>query len=121
MSRLLTVISSGEAEVRDAALAEVCAGLTMDELMEECIALDQFRRDNGNLYARVRALSFLSAIHRFHLPRLLPALQTGRIPAEGIDHLHRRRFAEAVDAFHLAVAELGASGALCSDLAQGYR
>ena len=121
MSRLLTIISSGEAEVRDAALAEVCAGLTMDELMKECIALDQFRRDNGNLYARVRALSFLSAIHRFHLPRLLPAMQTGRIPAEGIDHLHRRRFAEAVDAFHLAVAEQGASGALCSALAQGYR
>ena len=31
--------------------------------------LDAFRRTSDNLYERVRALFFLYAIHRFHLPR----------------------------------------------------
>ncbi len=31
-------------------------------------ALDRFRRASDNLYERVRALFFLYAIHRFHLP-----------------------------------------------------
>ena len=33
-----------------------------------CAELDAFRRRSDNLYERVRALFFLYAIHRFHLP-----------------------------------------------------
>ena len=68
MSKLLTIISSEEPEFRNIALAEVCATLTMSELLDECVALDRFRRESENLYERVRALCFLSAIHRHHLP-----------------------------------------------------
>ena len=120
MSKLLTIISSEEPEVRNTALAEVCAELTMSELMEECAVLDRFRRETGNLYSKVRALCFLSAIHRLHLPPLLPADRTGHIPVAGTDLLLQRRYSEAIDAFHLAVGEQGASEALSSALAHGY-
>ena len=44
------------------------ATLPLDALLAECAALDRFRRPSDNLYERVRALFFLYAIHRFHLP-----------------------------------------------------
>ena len=59
-----------------------------------------FRRPSDNLYERVRALFFLYAIHRFHVPaqaRRRPA--AARIPFDGYKHLLNRRFEEAIDAF----------------------
>ena len=44
------------------------AKATLEELLAECEALDRFRRSSDNLYERVRALFFLYAIHRFHIP-----------------------------------------------------
>ncbi|MCH2065559.1 MAG: hypothetical protein MK194_17755, partial [Roseibacillus sp.] len=120
MSKLLNIIKSSDPEVRDTALAAACSELALPELLEECIALDQFRREAGNLYERVRALFFLSAIHRFHLPPKLASGHVGLIPFEGQEHLLRRRFAEAIDVFHLAVAEQGANEALSSALAKSY-
>ncbi|HAT19569.1 MAG TPA: UTP--glucose-1-phosphate uridylyltransferase, partial [Verrucomicrobiales bacterium] len=121
MPKLLNIITSGDPSERDTALAEACAELSLAELLEECIELDLFRRESGNLYERVRALFFLSAIHRVHLPPRLPPRRMGYIPFEGQEHLLRRRFAEAIDVFHLAVAEQGANDALSSALAEGYR
>lgn len=120
MSKLLTIITSEEAAQRDTALAAACHDLPLEELLEECIVLDQFRRDADNLYQRVRALFFLSAIHQFHLPAKLPSDRMGKIPFEGHEHLLRRRFAEAIDAFQVAVAEQGANDALSSALAEAY-
>ena len=120
MSKLLNIITSEDPSRRDTALAEACGELTLGELLQECIALDQFRREAANLYERVRALFFLAAIHRFHLPAKFPGDLPGRIPFEGHEHLLRRRFAEAIDVFHLAVAEQGANDALSSALAEGY-
>ena len=51
--------------VRDTALDSVCADLTKEETIEHLKALDAFWRQEDNLYHRVRALFFLSAIHRF--------------------------------------------------------
>ena len=67
MSKLLTIITTGDAAVRDTALAEACEGLSLEELLAECEELDRFRREAENLYERVRALFFLHAIHRYHL------------------------------------------------------
>ena len=120
MSKLLNIITSEDPSLRDMALAEACEELTLAELLQECIALDEFRREAGNLYERVRALFFLAAIHRFHLPAKFPEDRTGHIPFEGHEHLLQRRFAEAIDVFHLAVAEQGANDALSSALAEGY-
>jgi hypothetical protein len=48
---------------------------------------------------RVRALLFLHAIHRFHLPKLLAARKPGAIPFKGYSNLLERRFEEAIDVF----------------------
>ncbi len=73
---LLDLITSSDPATRDSALEARCATLSLDELLAECAALDAFRRTSGNLYDRVRALFFLAAIHRYHLPERLAALVT---------------------------------------------
>ncbi len=73
-----------------------------------------------NLYHRVRALFFLSAIYRYHLPRSLPATQTGQIPFGGYEHLLSRRFVEAIDSFLQVAVGDGPSDALASALAEAY-
>ncbi|MFP6881432.1 MAG: hypothetical protein VCA34_10805, partial [Roseibacillus sp.] len=120
MSKLLNIITSGEVSVRDAALAAACERLSLDELLAECEALDEFRRKADNLYERVRALFFLYAVHRFHLPPRLPANRIGRIPFEGHEHLLNRRSSEAIDTFLVAVSEHGAGDSLSSALASAY-
>ena len=71
-------------------------------------ALDRFRRASDNLYERVRALFFLYAIHRFHLPlRAGAAGAAAAIPFAGYTHLLKRRFEEAIDLFLAAQAADG--------------
>ena len=72
-SLLLPIITAEERSVRDRALDAVCQSLSIEQLLFECEVLDQFRRHSENLYQRVRALFFLYAIHRFHLPIRLSA------------------------------------------------
>ena len=92
----------------------------MDELLTECQALEQFRHQSNNLYERVRALFFLNAINRFHLPAK-PELGTkGLIPFEGYHHLLRRRFEEAIEVFLEAQGLSGPNDGLASALAAAY-
>ena len=70
-SRLVEIISSTDPTVRNQPLDAVCVKLSLQALLEECVELDAFRRRSENLYERVRALFFLYAIHRFHLPAKL--------------------------------------------------
>src|SRR5688572_22942283 len=92
-------IISPDAGVRNRSLDEFCAGASFDELLRECEALDAFRRKSENLYERVRALFFLYAIHRFHLPTRQELRTSGIIPFNGYEHLLQRRFEEAIDVF----------------------
>ena len=119
-SELISIIRTEDASLRDTALAKACAHLSLDELLRECGALDQFRRTEDNLYHRVRALFFLHAIHRFHLPPKLVGRAAGRIPFEGYRHLLRRRFQQAIEVFTKAVVEEGPGDALSSALASAY-
>ncbi|MCH7224885.1 UTP--glucose-1-phosphate uridylyltransferase [Haloferula sp. A504] len=119
-SRLVGIITTGDPSRRDTDLAEVCRELDAGGLLAECAELDAFRRDAENLYERVRALFFLYAIHRFHLPPKLPAGKVGRIPFAAYEYLLRRRFAEAIDGFLEAVAAEGPGDALSSALASAY-
>ena len=82
--------------------------------------LDQFRREEQNLYYRVRALFFLSAIYRYHVPPRLAPTQTGKIPFEGYEHLLARRFLEAINGFLEAQAAGGPSEGLASALGHAY-
>jgi hypothetical protein len=99
----------------------LCAGLALDELQAESRNLDNFRRGCDNLYQRVRALFFLYAIHRYHIPRFSAAQAPALIPYVGIEDLLERRFEEAIEIFLAAEGEHGPSAAISSALAASYR
>ena len=108
MTDLIAVITASDPALRNQSLDALCSTLSLDDLLRQSKALDAFRRASENLYERVRALFFLYAIHRFHLPaRLLHGSggsestkrsKRSRIPFSGYDLLLRRRFEEYLDA-----------------------
>src|ERR1035441_6188876 len=106
---------------RARSLDALCRDLSLEELLAECQALDRFRRTSDNLYERVRALFFLYAIHRFHIPLRPAAGAPAPIPFAGYCNLLKRRFEEAIDLFLAAQAERGSSAAISSALAAGYK
>src|SRR5437870_4948522 len=124
MQRLARIITSDDPAVRNQSLESACAHLSREDLLSQCAALDAFRRRSDNLYQRVRALFFLYAIHRFHLP---PKLRDSSllshhashpfIPFKGYEHLLQRRFEEAIDHFLEAQNEQGPNDAISSALA----
>src|SRR5438045_1320092 len=97
--RLRSVITSADAATRNTALETLCRSATLAELLAECRDLEKFRRESTNLYERVRALFFLYAIHRFHLPRCPELCAFGRVPFAGHVRLQVRRFDEAIHLF----------------------
>ena len=120
MSELVRIITSADPETRNRSLDAYCRGATKDQLLAECAALDEFRRASDNLYERVRALFFLYAIYRFHLPLHRSSVDT-LVPFEGYANLLRRRFEEAVDIFLHAQAVAGEpSDGISSALASAY-
>ena len=68
MSHLIEIITATDPAIRDRPLDSFARDASLEELLAECEALDRFRVESDNLYFRVRALFFLYAIHRFHLP-----------------------------------------------------
>ena len=118
---LLTGVIQSSGEERDHSLDALCRELPLEELLAECRALDRFRRTSDNLYERVRALFFLYAIHRFHIPLRPGAAMPAPIPFAGYSNLLKRRFEEAIDLFLAAQAERGPSAAISSALAAGYK
>jgi hypothetical protein len=127
MNDFTTVIQSADPAIRDLGLESLCAPLTTNELLAQCEKLDRFRRTSDNLYERVRALFFLYAIHRFHLPQKLAADSSGTgrppalIPFKGHEHLLARRFHEAIDVFLKAQAAHGCDDSVSSALAAAYQ
>ncbi|MGD7651848.1 MAG: UTP--glucose-1-phosphate uridylyltransferase [Verrucomicrobiales bacterium] len=122
MASLTDLITSPDESVRNTSLAHACMALDLDTLLAEATSLDHFRRENDNLYHRVRALMFLHAIHRFHLPAKLEAahVPAGSIPFSGYEHLLERRFEEAIDIFLKAQREQGPGDGISSSLASAY-
>ena len=127
MSNLIDIITGQDADRRNQSLESACEGLTLNDLLEQSSSLDSFRRRSENLYERVRALFFLYAIHRFHLPhKLLGRTGAGSgasrplIPFKGYEHLLQRRFEEAIDHFLAAQTSEGPSDAISSALAAAY-
>ena len=118
-SLLIQIIISEDNSVRDRALEEVCQNMTISQLEKECRYLDAFWRKSSNLYQRVRALFFLYAIHRFHLPSK-DIESKGFIPFEGFEHLLNRRFIEAIDLFLELKESVGINDTISSALAEAY-
>ncbi len=119
-SALVSIICSADAEMRNRSLEHFCRTADLPSLLAECAALEDFRRNSQNLYERVRALFFLYALHRFHLPQNAALQRRGLIPYDGYVHLLNRRFEEAIDVFLTAQAQDGPSEALSSALAAAY-
>ncbi|QJW93370.1 UTP--glucose-1-phosphate uridylyltransferase [Frigoriglobus tundricola] len=117
---LTDIITATDPAVRNTPLSAACRALSYRTLLAEREALDRFRRESTNLYDRVRALFFLHAIDRFHLPAR-PELPTGgRVPYAGVERLLARRFDEAVRTFRAEEAARGPSDPVCSALAAAY-
>jgi len=86
----------------------------------EANELESFRRRSENLYERVRALLFLYAIHRFHMP-LKPGVHArSLISFHGHEHLLQRRFEEAIATFLRVQTADGPSDPISSALAVAY-
>ena len=117
---LVSLITAEDSATRDRSLAEACAPLDPATLLAEYRDLDSFRRQSDNLYHRVRAIFFLQAIYRFHLPEKLPAEASGSIPFEGYEHLLGRQFEEAIDTFLEIQKQHGPSDGISSALASAY-
>jgi hypothetical protein len=120
MSRLIEIITSADPETRNLSLDGFGRTASLSELLAECEQLDRFRRHSDNLYERVRALFFLYAIHRFHIP-LKTEPRRALIPFEGYEGLLKRRFQESLEIFLRAQAANGPGGSISSALAAGYR
>ncbi len=121
MSRLVDTIRASDAAIRNRSLEALVVGMECEALLAECAELEGFRHKSENLYERVRALFFLFALCRFHLPnQLAPGANAGLIPFEGYEHLLQRRFEEAIECFLVAQRQAGPSDALFSGLATAY-
>jgi hypothetical protein len=120
-SPFIELITSADPQIRNQPLDALCARATAAELVAAGAELDAFRHTRENLYERVRALFFLYAIHRFHLPDKLPAGAEGMIPFKGFEHLLHRRFEEALVQFLAVQKSRGPSDAISSALAAVYQ
>ncbi len=123
MSGLWTIITATDAEIRNRSLDDFCRTAATEQLLAEVRELEELRHSSENLYERVRALLFLYAIHRFHLPTRKDALCGGKalIPFEGYERFLSRRFEEAIGIFLGAQKQGGPSDGLWSALAAAYR
>src|SRR5260221_14264396 len=99
MQNLTGIITGTDPAVRNQPLDALCVKMSLAGLLDQCEQLDAFRRQSDNLYERVRALFFLYAIHRFHLPVKAGMAARGVVPFKGYEHLLQRRFEEAIDHF----------------------
>ena len=122
MSELWAIITATDPEVRNRSLDAFCQGADAAQLQAEAADLEGLRHDSDNLYERVRALFFLYAIYRFHLPETTEVRSAGTlIPFGGYEKLLSRRHEEAIAAFLAAKATHGLSDGLSSALAVAYR
>ncbi len=118
--RLAQLITSSDPALRNQSLEAACASASLHDLLAACGELETFRRQSDNLYERVRALFFLYALHRFHIPRRAGIKIRGLISFKGYEHLLQRRFEEAIETFLKIQEKDGASDGISSALAASY-
>jgi len=97
MGKLVEIITATSDAIRNQSLDVVCRTMSFEQLLEECQSLEKFRHTNYNLYEKVRALFFLYAIHRFHIPFRTEIAEKSLIPYLVSEHILNRRFEEAIE------------------------
>jgi hypothetical protein len=120
MSKLTDIITSDLPEIKNQSLNKFCKNASLGDLMAESEQLDIFRRENGNLYFRVRALFFLYAIHRFYIPFRQGVSRKSLIPFDAYEHILQRRFEEAIEIFLKIQKAHGPNEGISSGLAEAY-
>jgi len=120
MSELINIITSTDPVVKNKSLDDFCKNASLETLLEQTYSLENFRKQETNLYYRVRALFFLYAIHRFYIPIQHKISTLGLIPYEAYEHLLKRRFEEAIHLFLSIQQQHGANEGISSGLADAY-
>lgn len=120
MSKLVEIITSKIPEVRNQSLDQFCRGKSMAVLLQECAALEKFRKESNNLYEKVRALFFLYAIHRFYIPYFSETGKKAVTPYQAYEHILNRRFEEAIEILLRVQDAKGVNEGLSSALADAW-
>lgn len=120
MEQLVQIISSSDPLVKNKSLDEFCKKASLHELLAEAASLEIYRKEEPNLYNRVRALFFLYAIHRFYIGEQQGVSTEGIIPFNAYEHLLKRRFEEAIDILLKVQHKEGANEGISSALAEAY-
>lgn len=132
MSPFLETLCGTEAATFDRSIESLVEGRSLEQLLEDCDAMESFWRETDNLYLRVRTLVILYHLHRFVLPAHVDANEASRpgvddeelvpcpIPLNAHRALQNRNFEEAIDALlqHGRKARLNVT--LSSGLATAY-
>ena len=120
MSTLINIICSSDPSIKNRSLDEFCNQASLGELLTATRELELYRKEETNLYNRVRALFFLYAIHRFYIPVKGKIGTEGIIPFEAYEHILNRRFEEAITLFLTVQDSKGANEGISSGLADAY-
>jgi len=120
MSQLINIIRSSDPLIKNKSIDEFAMEASLKDLLTEAKLLDLYRKEEPNLYNRVRALFFLYAIHRFYIPLHNGIGTEGIIPYEAYEYLLKRRFEEAIDLFLKVQDKKGANEGISSGLADAY-
>jgi hypothetical protein len=120
MSELISIIRSSDPAVKNKSLDEFCRNASLPELLDETRQLELYRKEEANLYNRVRALFFLYAIHRFYIVSHPGTGSESRIPYDAYEHLLKRRFEEAINLLLNVQDESGPNEGISSALAESY-
>ena len=117
---LIETITHADPAIRDRSVRELLAGSSLDEKIEACARLEEFRHTCQNLYQRVRASLFLSALYRFDIQDATEIRQSGLIPFSGFMDLMERRYEPAITSFLKTMKASGPDGTIASALARAY-
>ena len=109
---LIETITHTDPAIRDRSVRELVAGTSLGEKIEACAQLEEYRRNCQNLYERVRASLFLSALYRFDIQDAPEIRQAGLIPFSGFMDLMERRYEPAIASFLEAMKASGPDGTI---------
>ncbi len=117
---LIEIIRSADPKIKNKSLDGFCRSASLKDLLIAADELEQYRREEVNLYNKVRALFFLYAIHRFYIVERTDQSSCGKIPFSAFEHLLKRRFEEAINILLRVQKDEGANESISSALADAY-